>query len=885
MNSNKLLHALKNNLKGDVRADFMSQQIYSVDASILERAPQAIVLPKDREDLITTVEIARQFKISITARGGGTGIAGGCLGSGIILDLSKYMNRILDCNFKEGWVRCEPGVIQDQLNAYLAPYGYRLGADTSTGNRATLGGMAATNAAGAHSLRYGSMIDHVLGVELITSYSQVIELTENTSFLPLESIPLPEHLPTFKRSSTGYPLYTLRETPRNLAKLTVGSEGTLGIFSELKLKLSPQISQPVLIAIPFGSLAESLKETTHLLSFRPLSLEVMDHHVIEMGRIHPSLKSKLHWLKENPKALLLIEFEKGNIPQLSHNQITFTDPKEQAEVWALRKAGLGLLLSRRSFSRAIAFIEDLAVPPQHLVTFVADLKECVGREMGIYGHAGAGCLHIRPYVDLRDPHEIDWMLETMQKVSKLVQRYEGVLSSEHGNGSIRSWLHSQFFLPEVYAAMVAVKQAFDPLNLMNPGKIVEAPSPKDLIKRSHPYEVATFLNFEKEGGLYLAADLCNGNGECRKQTNLMCPSFQAFGDEKHSTRARAQAVLSALNGKVPFEDEGVLGILDDCLECKGCKTECPSQVDMAKMKMELLFKFQEKKGYSLLNRLFGHLPTLGKWGSTLPSVANGVLNHPVSKKLLSLMGITEERPLPAYASQPLSSWWKERKKVLHGIKKIALFSDTFSEFYSPEVGIAAVELLEKLGYEVTLLPHTCCGRTFLSKGMLKQAKERALILAQLLEAQKMPILILEPSCLSALQDDYEGLIGRKIENLFPIEAFLPKWSSLKQKAFLHPHCHDQALKRKETLLAPFPKDHVVISEAGCCGLAGSFGYEQRHYSMSMAIAEKRLFPQIRQASDLSILSSGFSCRQQIKHGLGIEPLHPAQFFLNEISNL
>lgn len=881
MSSNKLLHILKKNLKGDVRADFMSQQIYSVDASILETPPQMVVLPKDQEDLLTTVAIAREFNVSMTPRGGGTGIAGGCLGSGMVLDLSKYMNQILDCNFNEGWVLCEPGVIQDQLNTYLAPHGYRLGADTSTGNRATVGGMAATNAAGAHSLRYGSMIDHVLGVELITSQSGVIELDEKKSFLPLESLQLPEHLPTFKRSSTGYPLYTLKETPRNLAKLTVGSEGTLGIFSKLKLKLSPQLNQPVLIAIPFASLAESLKEAAHLLSFNPLSLEVIDHHVIEMGRVHPTLQNKLDWLHGNPKALLLVEFEKGITHKLSPHQITFTDRYQQAEVWALRKAGLGLLLSRRSFSRAIAFIEDLAVPPHHLPSFIADLKECVGREMGIYGHAGAGCLHIRPYVDLRDQKEVDWMLETMHKVSTLVQRYEGVLSSEHGNGSIRSWLHPTFFTPEVYAAMVAVKQAFDPLNLMNPGKIVEAPSPKNLIKRPHPHEVTTFLNFEKEGGLYLAADLCNGNGECRKQTTLMCPSFQAFGDERHTTRARAQAVLSALNGKVPFEDEGVLEVLDHCLECKGCKTECPSQVDMAKMKMELLFKFQEKKGYSLLNRLFGHLPTLGKWGSTMPGMSNGALNSFLSKKLLSFMGIAEERPLPTYASQTLSSWWKQRVKIHKGSKKIALFSDTFSEFYAPEVGIAAVELLEKLGYEVTLLPHTCCGRTFLSKGMLKQAKERALTLAQLLEAQRMPILILEPSCLSALQDDYGGLIGRKIENLFSLEEFLPKWTSLRQRAFLHPHCHDQALKRKELLLAPFPKDQVVLSEAGCCGLAGSFGYEKRHYPMSMAIAEKRLFPQIRE-TNLTVLSSGFSCRQQIKHGLGIEPLHPAQFFLSEI---
>ena len=872
MNSNaSLTAALKRNIAGDVRDDLMTQQIYSVDASLFEVTPQVVVLPKTHEDLTWIVQTAQEFNLPVIARGGATGIAGGCLGTGIVVDTSKYLKQILECNVEEGYVICQPGVVQDHLNIHLAPYGLRLGADTSTGNRATIGGMCGTNAAGSHYLKYGSMIDHVLGVSMVLSNGQTVWLDRDAD---MEGLPQITRAPTFHRSSSGYPLYTLLENPRNLAKLTVGSEGTLGLFSTIKLKLSPQLKSRSLALVPFPSLEACLEKVPEVLQQGPCSLEVIDQNIINMGRLSPSLKGKLGWLDFEAPALLVAEFEADQPPALFPFQRTITSVPIQENVWALRKAGLGLLLSRRSYSRAIAFIEDLSVPPQHLAPFVRDLKKIVPWEMGIYGHAGDGCLHTRPYVNVTDPSEMANIFALMPSIVELVRRYGGVLSGEHGDGLVRSWLNPRLFDPDVYAAMLQVKEAFDPLHLMNPGKIVAAQSPQAYVRPSRPIQVPTFLNFEAEGGLHLAADLCNGNGACRKQTGLMCPSFQAFKDERHSTRARAQSLRSILNGRVPMDEftgEGLLDVMDFCLGCKGCKKECPSQVDMAKMKVETLYQYQEKHGYFFRNRLFGNLHKLSALGSALAPVSNWLGNNPLSRHALSLLGITPQRNLPLFAKHRFSAWWRTHTPVNQG-EKIHLFIDTFTEFYSPAIGIAAVSVLEKLGFRVDPIPSLCCGRPFLSVGMLKEAKQQAEKLAAYLERLREPVVVLEPSCLSAIQDDYSSLISSSLR-MHSLEEILPSMT-IENPIFYHPHCHEQALSSSQALKKLFPR--MILSRAGCCGLAGSFGYASDHYPMSMAIAENTLFPQIRSLPSIPLVASGFSCRQQIHHGLGKTPLHPAQ---------
>ncbi len=835
---------LQQTLEGSVRADEMTRQIYSVDASIFEVEPDIVVLPKNKEDLIKTVQIARDHNVPIIPRGAATGIAGGCLGKGIVVDTSQHLNQILELNLDEGWVRCEPGVVQDDLNAFLAPYGYRLGPDTSTGNRATIGGMTATNATGAHFLKYGSMRNHVRAVEAILSSGEVKTFAQ-------------EPPTAFERRSSGY-------LPPSVM---VGSEGTLGLFSSITVNLSPILKNPVLVIFFYQTIEESFAAVPDILKHRPVSLEALDQNVIEMGRSSPLLAGRLDWLKGHKGALLVAEFEK-QAPEIAGAHLTLIDPIEQQHVWALRKSGLGLLLSRRRYSRAIAFIEDLAVPPDTLVPFITDLKNEVKREMGIYGHAGDACLHIRPYVDVRSDKEIDWMFEVMEPVTEIVRRYGGFLSGEHGDGLIRSWLNPKLFGEETYDDFVKIKETYDPLNLMNPGKIVGGEKPREFVKKVRPQNIPTFLNFEPEGGLHLAADLCNGNGACRKKSTLMCPSFQAFGEEYHSTRARAQSLRLLFNGN-PLPEKGVLDVLDYCLECKGCKTECPSQVDMAKMKMEMLYQYQEKHGYFLKGKLFGNLAKWAAFGSKSPRIANLIAQH---KKIRSLLGLTPHRPLPKLALKRFSKWWKAHPKQNRG-QKVYLFNDSFTEFFSPEVGIAAVEVLERMGYTVEVLPFICCGRPMLSKGLLKEAKTQAASVAELIRGKE--VIVLEPSCLSAIQDDYPSLIDEAFSPL-SFESFLPPLV-LDTPLFYHPHCHEQALSRDLPFLAHFP--NLTLSQAGCCGLAGSFGYEKEHYAMSMAIGEKRLFPQIKQ-TDLPLVASGFSCRSQIAFATGRKVLHPAEFIKN-----
>lgn len=952
----KLEEELREHVAGEVHFDAIHRHVYSVDASIFEVEPIGIVLPKSREDLIRTVQIAKNHNIPVIARGAATGITGGCIGKALIIDTSKYLNRILEINYEKKYAICEPGVVQDRLNEALAEKGYRLGPDTSTGNRATLGGMVANNAAGARSLLYGTMVDHVNAIELLLASGEVLRFQElnlqdleqkclqqdqeGRIYRTVERIrseyhhDIERHFPKIPRRVSGYNLDTLlRQGPLNLCQLLVGSEGTLGIFSEIQVKICKRPRFLGLCVVHFHDMIEGLKSVETMLQFHPIALEMIDDKIINMGKMSPVVRNKLGWLRGTPQAVLIAEFEgeaessvldklslfatKMEEKSIGYAHINITNALELNNVWEVRKMGLGLLLSKRTYSRAIAFIEDLSIPPQQLASFMERFCRYLktkGKEAGIYGHVGSGCMHIRPYIDLRSNDEVRLMEQMMKDISELVLEHGGALSGEHGDGFIRSWLNKKMFGSRIYQGFTELKTAFDPENRMNPGKIVYGPPVTENLRLSpetKQVQIKTFLDFHDEGGIALAADLCNGNGQCRKSEKVMCPSFQATHDEFHTTRARAQTLRDIFNGRLPAEEfsgEGLHAVLDLCLECKGCKTECPSSVDMAKMKSEFLYHYHNRHGASWRDWLFAHIGKMNAAGSPFASFINFAMNNFVGKAVISLLGITPKRAFPKLSQERFSTWFNNHvpSKVFH--KKVVLFNDTFTEFNQPEIGKAAVQVLESFGYEVIVPPWKCCGRPAISKGMLEYAKQQAEQIAETLmpyASKGLSIIGMEPSCLLTIKDDLSGLLGHDHPAVTALrnacvtfDEFVCKhiekeklpleFKNEEKTVYVHGHCHQKALvgvKPTLEVLRAIPGLTVREIDSGCCGLAGSFGYEKEHYELSMKIGELKLFPAVRSSSETSLLvADGFSCRSQISHGTGRSSFHLAQVIVGCLKN-
>lgn len=947
------IQQLKNNTSNEVHSDAFSRKIYSVDASIFEVEPLVVVLPKTKDDIVAVLKIAQEYRIPVIPRGAATGITGGCLGKGLILDLSKYCNKLIEVDYERGYAICEPGLVQDRLNEALSDQGFRLGPDTSTGNRATIGGMLANNAAGARSLHYGCMVDHVEEVELALMGGTVLHFgalnetewqnkisqndSEGTIYRAIRNIQskysedIKQHFPNIPRRVSGYNLNELLKPTLNISKIITGSEGSLGVVTKIKVKIAKKPKHTGLAIVHLHTMLDGLEAIEEMLSFKPLSLEMIDDKIIEMGRLSPSMKYKLSWLIGKPQVVIVAEFE-GNTTEEVDDQLKkfakFTEKQNigyqttclrdlelMNNVWEVRKAGLGLLLSKRTYNRAVAFIEDISIGPDKLASFMKKftiyLKE-MGKEAGIYGHAGSGCIHIRPYLDLRSEAERNMMKKIMEDIAALLLEYNGAMSGEHGDGIIRSWLNQTMFGKRIYQAFNELKSAFDPLDLMNPGKIINGPDPRENLRGSPKTKISTFLDFTPEGGLELAADLCNGNGLCRKAEKVMCPSFQATNDEYHTTRARAQSLRSVFNGQLPISDftsRAMYDVLDLCLECKGCKTECPSQVDMAKMKAEFLYHYHKKNGQPLRDYLFGHIGTINRITSSASFLFNSFSNSFLSKKVLGWLGIASQRMLPQQAAQSFSQWLKTSKKTNAG-KKVVLFNDTFTEFNHPNVGISAYKILQTLGFEVIVPAWQCCGRPLLSKGMLIQARSKALKLVKTLLAyadQGLPIIGLEPSCILTIKDDFASILGshseislEKIQSIsaacFTFDEFLEKFlvqgqlplsfSSIPSTVAVHGHCHQKALiGMKPTLNVLKGIANFKVSEipSGCCGMAGSFGYEKEHYEISMKIGELHLFPTVRACSDDTIIiANGTSCRSQIEQGTTRKAFHIAEVIANNL---
>ncbi|HXK30331.1 MAG TPA: FAD-linked oxidase C-terminal domain-containing protein, partial [Candidatus Binatia bacterium] len=795
---------LKKRIEGDVRFDRYSRLLYSTDASIYQIEPVGVVVPRDKGDVQAVIEVANRLNVSVLARGGGTSLAGQTVGHSIVLDFSKYMKNVFEVNKEELWCRVQPGFVQDELNAHVRPMGLQFGPDTSTANRATIGGMIGNNSAGAHSLTYGKTLDHVIELTALLSDGSEVVL-KDLSADAVESKSRADTLegrvyreirrlaqqhkneilaryPKIMRRVSGYNLDEfIKPQPFNLSRMVVGSEGTLGVVVEAKMRLVPKPKWTAMDVIHFYSDQEALECSQVVLQTAPYAMESTDKMILNLARGNIEQSRKLGFVQGNPDSLLMVEFAgeteeevKAQVYKLEElrkrEKIGYAatlafKPEEVKTIWGVRKAGLGLLLGTKGDKKPIAFVEDAAVEPAKLPEFIKRFREIISGHdavAGYYGHCSVGCMHIRPLINLKEQSEMHKMVSIADAICDLVLEFNGAMSGEHGDGLARSHFNAKLFGPALYDAFRQVKRAFDPKNLMNPGKIVDSPAMTESLKINPQYktwEPRTTLDFTEQGGFVRAVEMCSGMGECRKKLDgTMCPSYMGTLDEEHSTRGRANALRSVLSGKVPKEEftgKRLHEVMDLCLECKACKAECPSNVDMAKLKYEFLDHYHRANGLPLRNRMFGGIETLNRLGSRLAPLSNWVANSSLNRWLMELFaGVDRRRPLPQFASETFEDWFRSHKTDGDGAKgEVILFHDTFNNFNSPNVAIAATRFLERSGYPVLLIDKRCCGRPMISKGMLSQAKENAAWNVDKLApyAEKgIPIVGLEPSCLLTL---------------------------------------------------------------------------------------------------------------------------------------
>ncbi|MBI2367426.1 MAG: FAD-binding protein [Deltaproteobacteria bacterium] len=946
---------LKKRIEGDVRFDRYSRLLYSTDASIYQIEPIGIVVPRHKGDVQAVIEVANRLNVSVLARGGGTSLAGQTVGHSIVLDFSKYMKDVFEVNKEELWCRVQPGFVQDELNAHVRPMGLQFGPDTSTSNRATIGGMIGNNSAGAHSLTYGKTLDHVIELTvLLSDGSEVVlkdlsadtfesksraDTLEGRVYREIERLAqrhkneILARYPKIMRRVSGYNLDEfIKSQPFNLSRMIVGSEGTLATVVEAKMRLVPKPKWTAMDVIHFNDDIEALEASQAILETAPYALESTDQMILGLARGNIVQSQRLGFVQGNPSSLLMVEYAgeteeevKAQVAKLEElrkrKKIGYAStlafkPEEVKAIWGVRKAGLGLLLGTRGDKKPIAFVEDTAVEPSKLPEFIKRFRAIVSGHdtvAGYYGHCSVGCMHIRPLINLKEESEKQKMVSIANAILELVLEFNGAMSGEHGDGLARSHFNAKLFGPALYDAFRQVKRAFDPKNLMNPGKVVDSPAMTESLKISPQYktwEPRTTLDFAEQGGFVRAVEMCSGMGECRKKLDgTMCPSYMGTLDEEHSTRGRANALRSVLSGKVPKEEftgKRLYEVMDLCLECKACKAECPSNVDMAKLKYEFLDHYHRANGLPLRNRIFGGIETLNRIGSKLAPLSNWVANSGLNRWLMELLvGVDRRRPLPQFASETFEDWFRKHQAESDGSKgEVVLFHDTFNNFNTPNVAIAATRFLERSGYRVLVVEKRCCGRPMISKGMLTQAKENAAWNVDKFApyAEKgIPIVGLEPSCLLTLRDEYPEFIrtntAKKVAaNSFLLEEFVQreqaagrltiKGSGNGRKVLLHGHCHQKALVGTVPTVAVLKTAGFEVSEvdSGCCGMAGSFGFEKEHYDLSLTIGNRRLAPAVKAAAaDVEIVAPGISCRQQIDHLAGRKAKHPVEVLWDTMS--
>lgn len=938
---------------------------YSTDASVYQELPLAVAIPHVKEDLFTLVEFANRNSITLIPRTAGTSLAGQVVGAGIIVDVSKYFNQILEVNIEEQWARVQPGVIRDDLNAYLKPLGLMFGPETSTASRAMIGGMIGNNSSGLHSIVWGDTRENLISARVIINdgselvfeelnpqqYFQKLSLksSEGTIYRALNDIltnkenihVIQEGYPKkdITRRNTGYALDYLvdAELPFNLCNLLAGSEGTLGIVTEAKIQLRSLPPKELgLLCVHFTDMVECMHGNVVALEHNPEASELVDKYILDFTVGHPTYQYNRFFIEGDPQALLIVEFRGDTIEeveekasQLKQDLIAkglgyayplVTNAKEANLVWDVRKAGLGLIRNLPGDSQPVNLIEDCAVSPADLPAYVADV-EAMLREEGVhasyYAHAGAGELHIEPFVNLKSENGKRQFRSILEKTTDLVLKYNGSLSGEHGDGRLRGEFIGKVLGDKVYSLLKEVKTIFDPKGIFNANKIVDTPPMDTSLRYDNVVDgkqINTYFDFTKDESILRLAEKCSGSGDCRKTEitgGTMCPSFMATRNEKDTTRARANMLRQFLTNSTKqnrFDHEEIKEVMDLCLSCKGCKTECPSSVDVAKMKAEFLQHYYDANGAPFRSHVIANFTKSQALGSAVAPLYNFFSQNKLSSSLIKkIVGFAPKRSLPTVSGTTLRTWVNKQKTTV-ATKKVYLFCDEFTNYNDTEIGKTAYKLLTALGYEVMVPPHKESGRTYLSKGFVKEAKKLANTNVELLKdliTDDIPLLGIEPSAIITFRDEYLTLVDNNLQdaaqrlakNALMIDEFLVKemekghihqeqFSAEKQHIKLHGHCYQKAFHLvgfTEKILS-LPVNYTVeVIPSGCCGMAGSFGYEEEHYEVSMKVAELVLLPAVRAAKEDTIIAAvGTSCRHQIKDGVGRASYHPVEILYNAL---
>lgn len=975
------LRRLRIRLSGDLYIDDTMKRLYATDASAYREMPVAIAIPKSVKDIKKLILFAKQKKTSLIPRTAGTSLAGQVVGGGIVVDVSKYFNKILEVNEQERWVRVQPGVVRDDLNFYLRKFGLYFGPETSTANRAMMGGMVGNNSCGANSIIYGSTREHLLSTKVILSDGSETEFKALTheefegkcySNNPLEqeiyqeinsllcdkknqaSITKDFPKKVIPRRNTGYALDLLMNSipingvdiPFNFCKLLAGSEGTLAMMTEIKLNVVPlPPKEKLLVCIHFETINESLEANLIALKYNPLACELMDNYILECTKNNINQRKNRFFIKGDPGAILVVDLSRDSMDQAQKDAEAMISELKNAEygyhfpiltgadttkIWDLRKAGLGLLSNIKGDAKPVPVIEDTAVEVNELPAYIREFNELLkkhGLNSVHYAHAATGELHLRPILNLKTSEGTKQFRTIAEEIATLVKKYKGSLSGEHGDGRLRGEFIKCMVGEENYALFEKVKKIWDPDNIFNPGKIVNTP-PMDTMLRYKPEQQTpqfeTTFNFDDYEGILRTAELCNGSGDCRKthfSGGTMCPSFMATKNEKDTTRARANILREILTNSTksnPFNSREIKEVMDLCISCKGCKSECPSNVDMAKLKGEFLQQYYRDRLVPFRTKLISNFTKMNTLASIVPGLYNFVVSNGLTAPIIKLIsGFTQKRSLPKLHKQTLKRWYLKNKAtgfdVQHPLPskgKVYLFSDEFTNFNDVPVGIAAIKLLTKLGFEVEIPEHKESGRTYLSKGLLKKAKKLAFKNIRLLAdkiSDKTPLVGIEPSAILSFRDEYVnfsiGTIHEKpaqnlSKNSWMIDEFLDKifekgevdkslFTDEQKLIKLHGHCHQKSIASivPTKRMLSFPANFKVESiPSGCCGMAGSFGYEKEHYEVSMKIGELVLFPTVRNQSSKTIIAApGTSCRNQIEDGTGRTAKHPVEILWEAVS--
>lgn len=968
---NNFLQQLAKDLEGDLYFDKTMRVLYATDASAYREMPLAVAIPRNVDDIKKLITFAHKHKTSLIPRTAGTSLAGQVVGNGIVVDVSKTFTKILELNAAEKWVRVQPGVIRDELNMFLKPHGLYFGPETSTANRAMIGGMVGNNSCGSNSVVYRSTREHLLevkallsdGSEAVFSSMNIDDFHRKCEGVTLEAniyktvrgllsdynnqVEIRKEFPkaSIERRNTGYAVdvmlemapFTVGGPEFNFCSLIAGSEGTLAFLTEIKLNVVPLPPKETgLLCVHFNSIDESLRANLIALEYGPSASELIDHYILECTKDNIEQSKNRFFVQGDPGAILVVEFTRSTREEIIeiakkveaqmraaglgyHFPLLFgADTKK---IWTLRKAGLGLLSNLPGDEKAVPVIEDTAVDVNDLPAYIRDFNEILKKHNLYsvhYAHAGSGEIHLRPIINLKTEEGNKLFRIIAEEIATLVKKYSGSLSGEHGDGRLRGEFIPQMVGEKNYQLLKQIKYTWDPENIFNPNKIVDTPSMNSFLRYTPGQQTPTFktvFRYHNQDVLQ-HAEQCNGSGDCRKthmSGGTMCPSFMATRNEKDTTRARANILREFLtrSDKVNrFDHKEIYEVMDLCLSCKGCKSECPSNVDVAKLKAEFLQHYYDANGVPFRSKLIANFSASAKLGAIAPGLYNFAVKNPVIGKLIKkFSGFAPDRSMPTMYKTTLQSWYKKNAKQGQGNRRVYLFNDEFTNYNDTEIGIKAIQLLEKLGYEVIIPQHIESGRTWLSKGLLRKAKEivnKNIELLHPLITEETPLVGIEPSAILTFRDEYIDLAtdeqleaARKLsKNVFTFEEFIAReiekgairkeqFTTEKKVIQLHGHCQQKALSSTthSVKMMTLPANYSVETiPSGCCGMAGSFGFEKEHYDLSMKIGELVLFPTVRkQPAEVIIAAAGTSCRHQVKDGTGVHALHPVEIMFNALA--